>query len=108
MWSSSENSLGDETLTSQSISIQTDFAFAGKGNIRGKGSYVVNQFTGNQQTAVAYEMMKGLQNGKNVVWEISVRRRLSKLFEIELGYNGRYISNGTVVHSGSMQARALF
>lgn len=108
IWNSSENLLGDETLTSQSVSLQTDFAFAGKGNIRGKGSYVVNQFAGNQQTAVAYEMMKGLQNGKNVVWEISVRRRLSKLFEIELGYNGRYISNGTVVHSGSMQARALF
>jgi hypothetical protein len=107
-WNGSENALGSEELSSQSISLQTDFAFAGKGSIMGKGTYVVNTFEGIQQTAVAYEMMKGLQNGKNIVWEISLKRRLSRLFELELGYNGRYLSDGTVVHSGSMQARALF
>lgn len=107
-WNRSENTMGSEELSSQSISLQTDFAFVGKGSIMGKGTYVVNTFEGIQQTAVAYEMMKGLQNGKNIVWEISVRRRLSRLFELELGYNGRYLSDGSVVHSGSMQARALF
>jgi hypothetical protein len=107
-WNTSENTTGNEELSSRSISLQTDFAFAGKGSVMGKGSYVVNAFEGNQQSAVAFEMMKGLQNGKNIVWEISVRRRLSKLFELELGYNGRYLSDGTLVHSGSMQARALF
>lgn len=107
-WNRSENTIGSEELSSQSISLQTDFAFAGKGSIMGKGTYVAHTFEGIQQTAVAYEMMKGLQNGKNIVWEISVRRRLSQLFELELGYNGRYLSDGTVVHSGSMQARALF
>jgi hypothetical protein len=107
-WSKSTNTIGNEELLSHSFSLQTDFAFAGKGSIMGKSSYVTNDFTGTQQTAVAYEMMKGLQAGKNVIWEVSIRRRLSKLFELELGYNGRYLSDGSVVHSGSMQARAIF
>lgn len=107
-WNQSHNTMGSEDLRSHSLVLQADFAFAGKGSIMSKISYVTNAFEGNQQSAVAYEMMRGLQAGKNVIWEISVRKRLSKLFELELGYNGRYLNDGSVVHSGSMQARALF
>ncbi|MDY0347795.1 MAG: hypothetical protein RBR13_03075 [Tenuifilaceae bacterium] len=102
------NTQGDEELKSHSISIISNLAFANQSSVMFTCSYVVNDFVGNQQTAVAYEMMKGLQSGKNMVWEVSARKRLSKLFELEIGYNGRYLSNGNVVHSGSMQARALF
>ena len=102
------NTQGNEELKSHSVSIISNLAFANQSSIMLTCSYVVNSFVGNQQTAVAYEMMKGLQSGKNMIWEASIRKRLSKLFELELGYNGRYLSNGNVVHSGSMQARALF
>lgn len=102
------NTQGDEQLKSHLISIKTNLALAAQGSIMLTCSYVANNFDGTQQTAVAYEMMKGLQSGKNIVWEISARKRLSKFFELELGYNGRYLNSGGIVHSGSMQVRALF
>jgi hypothetical protein len=107
-YSQSANNLDDETLKSMDYFLQADFIFAGKGSLLAKASYVMNTFEGNSQTAVAYEMMKGLQPGRNVTWEVTLRQRLSKLFELELGYNGRSLGNGSVVHSGSMIARALF
>lgn len=105
---SSTNDLSDENLLSKTLFIQSDFIFAGKGTIMGKGSYVSNRFSGDPNSSIAYEMMKGLQPGKNIIWEVGIKRRLSKLFELELGYNGRYLNNGKTIHSGTMQARALF
>jgi hypothetical protein len=107
-WNNSLNELNNEELTSQTLFLQADFVFANKGAIMAKGSYVSNTFIGNSQSAVAYEMMKGLQQGKNIIWEVAIKQRLTKLFELELGYNGRYLNNGKIVHSGAMQARALF
>lgn len=107
-WTRSSNSISVEELTSKTLFVQTDLTFAGRGTIMGKGSYVSNLFSGDPNTAIAYEMMKGLQPGKNIVWEVSIKRRLSKLFELELGYNGRYLNEGKTIHSGTMQARALF
>jgi hypothetical protein len=107
-WIKSTNELANERLISQTIFIQADLIFASKGSIMGKGSFVNNNYIGSSQSAVAYEMMKGLQPGINVTWEVSIKRRLSKLFELELGYNGRYLNEGKTIHSGTMQARALF
>jgi len=53
-------------------------------------------------------MLEGLRPGRNATWNIVVRRRLSKVFELEAGYGGRVLSDGIVVHTGTMQARALF
>jgi hypothetical protein len=107
-WNRNENSIGPEELLSHTLYLQVDLIFASRGAIMCKGSYVSNSFTGNTNTSVAYEMMKGLQAGNNMVWDVSLKRRLSAMFEFELGYNGRYTNNGTIVHSGAMQARALF
>lgn len=107
-WGQSANWLNNEELKSQSIFCQIDLVYASKGTIMGKGSYVVNSFEGSPNSAVAYEMMKGLQPGKNITWELSVKRRVTMVLELELGYNGRYLNDGKTIHSGAMQARALF
>lgn len=103
-----ENDPGVEKLESLELFLKGDLIFSGRGSLMGRVSYVQNTFTGNTNSAVAYEMMKGLQPGKNATWEITLRQRVSKLFELELGYHGRYLGTGKVVHSGSMMARALF
>ena len=104
----SANVLGNESLGSAEYFLKGDLAFSGKGSIMTRVSFVNNTFVGNTQSSVAYEMMKGLQSGKNVTWEATLRQRISKLFELEFGYQGRYLGSGKVVHSGSMMARALF
>jgi len=107
-YNQSANDLANEELKTMDYFFQADLIFSGRGSLMAKTSLVDNTFKGEAQTAVAYEMMKGLQPGRNVTWEVTLRHRLSKLFEIELGYNGRYLGDGSIVHSGSMMARALF
>jgi hypothetical protein len=53
-------------------------------------------------------MLKGLQPGINSTWELMLRKRVSKVIEIEAGYHGRNVGKGKYVHTGSMLARALF
>jgi hypothetical protein len=107
-WASSKNLLGSENANVQSLSLQTDYIFPGKGSVMTKISVVHNEYNGNSDSPVAYEMLRGLQPGRNWVWEALGRHRLSKFFELELGYSGRMLNNGRVIHTGSMQARALF
>lgn len=107
-WTSSENIKGNEKATIQTITLQTDYVFPGKGSVTASASLVKNDFSGKTDTPVAYEMLRGLQPGQNIIWELMARQRLSKNLELELGYGARKLNNGKVIHTGSMQARALF
>ncbi len=107
-WEESANDLGEGQLTAHTIFSQVDLSFLSKGAIMAKATYITNNFLGNAQSAVGYEMLKGLQPGKNLTWEVAVKRRLTRLLELELGYNGRYLNDGKTIHSGYMQARAIF
>ncbi len=71
-------------------------------------SLISSNFKGAANTPIGYEMLRGFLPGVNATWELLVRRRLSKTFELETGYFGRYLGNSRVVHTGSMQVRALF
>jgi len=84
-WTNSENLLGSETATIQGLSLQIDLSFLAKGSVMAKVNLVENKYTGNTDSPVAYEMLKGLQSGRNWVWETQARRRLSNYFELELG-----------------------
>ena len=107
-WSDAENEYGSERAKIQTITLQSDYSFPGKSSLMGKFSHVDNTFSGQSGTPVAYDMLKGLQPGKNWLWELAVKQKLSTYFELELGYNGRMQNNGKIIHTGSMQARALF
>lgn len=53
-------------------------------------------------------MLDGLRDGQNLIWEANIQRRLPNNLVITLRYNGRKIGDGTVVHSGTVQANLLF
>lgn len=107
-WKQSENTLGAEQGVSHTLFVQVDLVFPGKASIMAKSSYIANSFEGEIHSPAAYDMLEGLRPGRNATWNIVVRRRLSKVFELEAGYGGRVLSDGIVVHTGTMQARALF
>ena len=107
-WNQSKNTLGEEKILAHTIFVQIDMVFPGKASLMAKSSFVANDFIGNIDSPAAYDMLRGLQSGRNATWDISLRRRLSKVFELELGYGGRYLNDGRIIHNGTMQARALF
>jgi hypothetical protein len=54
-------------------------------------------------------MLEGLQNGKNLLWNLTLDRQLSKTIQLNLTYEGRRTgTTARVVHIGRAQVRAVF
>jgi hypothetical protein len=103
------NELGEEEQLKQTR-MGSSFAYTGekKVTINGEYSFYNNAFTGNPLTPAAFQMLEGLQPGKNSTWRLLVQKNLTQYLELNLNYQGRKSENNPVVHIGSVQLRAYF
>ncbi len=97
-----ENVLLNEAKLTANQNINT------KISIQADCSFVQANYNGETNSSIAYEMLDGLQNGKNIIWNVSYNQKLSKIFHLSIGYNGRTAEEGPVIHNGSVQLRANF
>ena len=67
-----------------------------------------NHFSGPVNSPVAYQMMEGLQAGKNFTWSSRVHRKLNNYIHLSLDYSGRNSETSPAIHTGSVQLKALF
>lgn len=70
--------------------------------------YINNQFVGDAQTPVGFEMLNGLRNGSNTVWRTGIQKSINNYLQFSLSYEGRTAPNRPTVHLGSLQVKALF
>lgn len=82
--------------------------FKGATSLRAKGTYADVHFNGAANSAVAYAMLEGLQNGKNYLWSLNLDRQLSKSMQLSLNYEGRKTGINRTVHVARAQVRAVF
>ncbi len=104
-----ENQINDlESLKQHRLG--TSFTFNGKKNfmINGEFSFYQNTFEGNAFSPVAYQMLEGLQPGKNLTWRLMFQRNLTKYLDLNIGYDGRSGESAQTIHTGSVQLRAFF
>lgn len=59
-------------------------------------------------TALAYDILQGLQPGSNFRWSASLRVKAAERIQTEIGYEGRRIPGSRVVHQLRAEARYLF
>jgi len=83
-------------------------SFQAATSLRAKGTFANINYTGQPNTAVAFTMLEGLQNGKNFLWSLNLDRQLSRSVQLSLNYEGRKTGEGRVVHVGRAQVRAVF
>ncbi|MCZ2129879.1 MAG: hypothetical protein LC109_06380 [Bacteroidia bacterium] len=76
--------------------------------IDGKLSFVQINYSGTSSSPVAYDMLRGLQKGKNINWQLLVGGRIGKNIQITLNYEGRKNQTAPTVHVGRVEARYLF
>ena len=62
----------------------TSFTFnSEKGfSINGEYAYYDNNFTGNATSPVGFQMLKGLQNGKNGVWRLLLQKNITQYLDL--------------------------
>lgn len=77
-------------------------------SLRAKGTFADIRFTGESNTAVAFTMLEGLQDGKNFLWSLNLDRQFSKILQLSLNYEGRKTGTNRVVHVARAQVRAVF
>ncbi len=108
-WQNKKNIQGDfETLKQQRIGTTFNYNANQKFTINGEFSLYNNKFVGNPLSAVAYQMLEGLQPGKNLTWRLLFQRNLTKYLDANINYQGRTSETSKTIHTGSIQLRAFF
>ncbi len=79
-----------------------------KGSVSGKFNLIYNDYTGEDNTTISYEMLDGLKTGQNMTWNVLYQRSLGKNMQLNLNYTGRKSPDTPTVHTGGVQVRALF
>ncbi|GAA4268541.1 hypothetical protein [Hyunsoonleella aestuarii] len=106
---SKDNTIGNlESLTQQKYGISFNFSKNEKGAINGEVNYFSNAFNGNANTPVAYQMLEGLQPGKNFTWTLLAQKKLTNFLDLNLSYFGRKTETSDTIHTGSIQLKAYF
>lgn len=104
-----DNTVGElESLQQQNYGASFTLGSGAKSAINGIFNYYSNAFDGNPNTPVAYQMLEGLQPGKNFTWSLLAQRKLTKFLDLNLSYFGRKTETSKTIHSGSIQLKAYF
>jgi len=70
--------------------------------------YYANDFTGDPNSPVGYQLLEGLQTGTNFTWSLGGRKKLNNLLQLRVSYMGRKSELSKTIHTGSIQLRANF
>ena len=104
-----DNSIGDfEQLVQEKYGFSFVLTQNQKAAITGEFNYFSNKFSGNPNTAVAYQMMEGLQPGTNFTWSLVAQKKLTKYLDLNLNYFGRKSETSRTIHTGTVQIKAYF
>lgn len=107
-FSDKNNTQGLESLTQHRLGTQVLYQSEKAFNINGEFSFYENKFEGNPYSAVAYQLLEGLQPGKNMTWRLMLQRNITKYLDANVNYQGRTSETSKTIHTGSIQLRAFF
>lgn len=77
-------------------------------SLNGEFSYIDNRFTGNAFSPVGFQMLEGLQPGKNTTWRLLFQKNLTQFLDVNVNYQGRKSETTKTIHTGNIQLRAYF
>jgi hypothetical protein len=108
-YASKDNTIGSlESLQQQKYGVSFAVSNTQKSAISAEFNFFSNDFNGNANSPVGYQMMEGLQPGKNFTWSLLAQKRLTKFLDLNLNYFGRKTETSRVIHTGTVQLKAYF
>lgn len=97
-----------EQLQQQKFGIEYFYLGDNNNQISANVTLFLNDFQGNVNSPVAYQMLEGLQAGKNYTWNLLFNKKLNSFLNLQLNYLGRKSENSKTIHTGNVQLRAIF
>ncbi|MDC3269418.1 hypothetical protein OAU19_02955 [Flavobacteriaceae bacterium] len=108
-YTAKENIIGEmETLEQQKYGLSFTLSNSQKAALSGELNFFSNTFKGNANSPVGYQMMEGLQPGKNFTWNILAQKKITKFLDLNFSYFGRKTETSKTVHTGNVQLKAYF
>jgi len=108
-YTSKDNTIGNmETLLQNNYGVSFTYNNAQKISLTGEVNLFQNTFEGNANTPVSYQMLEGLQPGKNFTWSLLAQKKLTKFLDLNLNYFGRKTETSKTIHTGTVQLKAYF
>lgn len=108
-YTNKENTIGGlETLKQQKYGASFAFSNNQKNAISGEFNVFSNAFSGNANSPVGYQMLEGLQAGKNFTWSLLAQKKITKFLDLNLNYQGRKTETSKTIHTGNVQLKAYF
>lgn len=71
-------------------------------------SFVQNNMKGDAASPVAFQMLEGLQKGKNVIFKSIFQQKLKSYLILNLNYSFRLSEKKAMVHTGGVQLKMVF
>ncbi len=103
------NEIGqNEDLTKQILGISFQFLNDKGRSLKSEFQFINNDFSGLENSAVAYQMLEGLKKGKNFTWLLLANQKLTDYLYLNLHYTGRKSEDSKAIHTGSVQLRLNF
>ena len=104
-----KNQIGEnETLLQNRFGTSFSYASEKKFTMNGEFSLYQNKFDGDALSPVAFQMLEGLQPGKNLTWRLLLQKNLTEFLDININYQGRKTETSQTIHTGNVQLRAYF
>ncbi len=108
-YTSKENVIGGmEVLSQNNYGMSFTYNKAQKVSLTGELNMFQNTFEGNLNTPVSYQILEGLQPGKNFTWTLLAQKKLTKFLDLNLNYFGRKTETSKTIHTGTVQLKAYF
>lgn len=104
-----ENQVGNlETLSSDKFGLEMNYANNSKNLLKAAINLFNYKFEGNNNSPIAYQMLEGLQPGKNYTWSLLFYRKINSFLNLNLNYLGRKSETSKTIHTGTIQLKAIF
>lgn len=100
--------LGGEVSTVMELGSSVKVNQREKGSFQGNIKALNIRYSGQQNSALGFEMLEGLKPGLNFTWTFGYQRTISKNLQLSIQYQGRKSEDNRTIHSGGMEVRALF
>jgi hypothetical protein len=98
----------NEALDALNAGLEFNYNVASKALVTAQINFIQNEYTGADNTPVAYAILEGLQPGNNATWTATLQSNIAKHLQLNLLYDGRVSEGNNAIHTGSVQLKAFF
>ena len=96
------------SVLQRNAGIEGNYNVAGRSSFTLRFNYIINDFEGNVNSPLAFEMLEGLRPGVNGVWAFTLQHTLGSGLQLSLTYEGRSSEDLPTIHTGQVQVKAFF